>query len=119
APDSPDHDPAFVPTAADVLRIPLGLAADERPWAVEVHDDEVYVGWSETGGEPGNCATTGPDEPAVDGWPDCDGTEPLHGYVGSVALDGGDVTQVLDMDLGYPRDDPINDWGGQGNRYST
>ncbi|MBE1877858.1 SdrD B-like domain-containing protein [Myceligenerans pegani] len=110
-PQNPGYDPAFVPTVGDVLQIPLGLADSRRAWAVEVHDDEVYVGWADTGTAPGNCATTAPGESTED-WPQCDSTEPLHGYVGKVAVDGGAVAQVMDVDLGYPRGNPMSWWDG-------
>ncbi|MFC7404780.1 DUF5979 domain-containing protein, partial [Georgenia alba] len=117
-PASPSYDPDFVPTAGDVLQIPLGLSESERPWAVEVWNDEVYVGWSDTGSEPGHCATLSRRESEPPDWTECDSTETLHAYAGRVALDGGAVTTVMDIDQGYPRGNPISNWGDQGDRYA-
>ena len=44
-------------TPTSATQIPLDLGADQRPWAVAVHRDRVYVGYVDTGGDgavPGN-----------------------------------------------------------------
>ncbi|MEU4388761.1 SdrD B-like domain-containing protein [Promicromonospora sp. NPDC023805] len=115
-PVSPDFDPAFVPAAGDVEQIALGLGDAQSGWAVEVQGDEVYVGWADTGSAPGSCATVAPGE-STDSWPQCASAEPLRGYVGKVPVGGGAVAQVMDVDLGYPRGNPMSYWDGtqQGN----
>ena len=116
-------DPTWVPTAADVLAIPLGLSPTQRPWAVEVWHDEVYVGWTDTGTAPGNCATIEPPtwtppidgEPAPGELPECDSYEPMEMVVAKVGLDGGAPVEVLSHPLGYPRGNPIGNWGDAGD----
>ncbi|PZR55340.1 hypothetical protein DNL40_02935 [Xylanimonas oleitrophica] len=126
-PGSPAYDPGFTPTAADVLQIPLGLGPQQRPWAVEVWNDEVHVGWVDTGTAPGSCAAQvdpglppvpGGTPPPDPGLPECDSYEPMTAVMATVGVDGGAPVPVLEMSLGYPRGNPIGNWGDQGDRYS-
>ncbi len=43
--------PADGSTPTSATRIPLNLGADQRPWAVAVHRDRVYVGYVDTRGD--------------------------------------------------------------------
>jgi hypothetical protein len=118
-PNSPDHDPDFVPTADDVLQIPLGLTGPMRPWAVEVYADHLYVGWADAGDAPGRCATMSRTENQPPDWTDCGRNEAIRYYAGRTNLDGSDgITEVMNSDLGYPRGNPIGNWGDQGDRYA-
>ncbi|MEV4776667.1 SdrD B-like domain-containing protein [Microbacterium sp. LWH12-1.2] len=42
----------------EATRIPLNLAEGERPWAIEVHHGQVYIGYVQTGEGNGNAAVT-------------------------------------------------------------
>lgn len=122
------EDPGFVPDEDDVLDIPLDdvLGEGDRPWAVEVWHDRVYIGWTETGTAPGECAEitdpgdppwSGPEEPDPE-LPECDDYQPLDGHVASVGIDGDGLEEVFEFSLGYPRGNPIGNWGDQGDRYA-
>ena len=81
------------PTSA--TPIPLNLGAGQRPWAVAVHRDRVYVGYVDTGGDgatPGLAATG-------------------NFYVVSQPVAGGTWRPELTAPLSYTKGNNITGWG--------
>ena len=87
----------------------LNLGANQRPWAVAVHRDRVYVGYVRTG------EGLGPGVPAADA-----GRRGLRFFVASktvVSAQRGTGNWRTDLNgpLGYPKGNNITGWGTCGN----
>ncbi|PZR55341.1 hypothetical protein DNL40_02940 [Xylanimonas oleitrophica] len=95
-------DPAYVPTVADVTMIETGFDETQVPWGIEVHQDQVYVGWVDTGTTPGASAAAEGMRAHVSRF-HVETTGPLQ----EVLYDQG----VAGIDLGYPRGNPMASWG--------
>ncbi len=88
-------------TPTTATQVPLGLAGDERPWAVSVHRDRLYVGYVNTG------EGVGPGLAA--------GAANLRFYVKSTTLALAQAgtptwTQNLSAPLGYAKGNNITGW---------
>ncbi|HEY5878808.1 MAG TPA: DUF5979 domain-containing protein, partial [Nakamurella sp.] len=98
-----DSTGGTAPTTA--TEVPLGLDDDQRPWAVAVHRDQVYVGWTDTGESdgPGLSADAANLEFHV-----------MTAPVTAVAAGTADWTMVLEDSLGYAKGNNITGWPGPG-----
>ncbi len=98
-----DSTGGTAPTTA--TEVPLGLDDDQRPWAVAVHRDQVYVGWTDTGESdgPGLSADAANLEFHV-----------MTAPVTAVAAGTADWTTVLEDSLGYVKGNNITGWPGPG-----
>ncbi|MDH2413348.1 SdrD B-like domain-containing protein [Nocardioides sp. CER19] len=87
-------------TPTSATRIPLNLTAGQRPWAVTVHRDRVYVGYVDTDGDganPGNAAT---------------GNMYVVSEPEATAVAGGAAWRnELTAPLTYTKGNDINNWG--------
>lgn len=91
------------PTEAVKIDLAASLGDNQRPWALEVHRGELYVGYVDTGAAAGQLASTAE----------------LSAYVASTplgdALEGSPTwTTRLTADLGYRKGMNAENWGGGG-----
>lgn len=97
------------PTAASTKLIPLGLEEGQRPWALTLHDGDVYVGYVDSG------------EDAIEGSTASDAG--MRAYViradEDALLEGSAAwsqtlksSETTGIDLGYAKGDPVANWGG-------
>ncbi|WP_114423434.1 SdrD B-like domain-containing protein [Nocardioides houyundeii] len=87
-------------TPTTATRIPLGLTADQRPWAVTVNRDRVYVGYVDTNGDGAN-----PGVPAT-------GNMYVVSQPEATAATGGSAwTNTLTAPLDFEKGNNIAGWG--------
>jgi hypothetical protein len=105
-----------LPTAADVSSFDLDLTAGERPWAVQLYRDGVYVGYVDSGETAGDTANPGRSAAQAG----------LNAHV--LRADAGALgswTEVLTADLAYAKGDVYNNTladaahNGQSHQWNT